>query len=74
MALNTPVEKVQPYWVVGAQVGLAAEDDRWSAALWIKNLTQSKYVTYINDLPGLGLVIKSYGPPRVIGGTISFKY
>jgi iron complex outermembrane receptor protein len=74
MALNTPVERVQPYWVVGAQVGVSTVDDRWSAALWVKNLTKSKYVTYINDLPGLGLVIKSYGPPRVIGGTVSFKY
>lgn len=73
-ASNSPVSRISSYWLVGAQMGVAATDDRWAVSVWAKNLTKSVYKTYLNDLPGLGIVLASYGPPRVIGGTLSVKY
>ncbi len=73
-ASNSPVSKIGSYWVVGAQVGVAASDDRWALTAWVKNLTKSVYKTYLNDLPGLGIVLASYGPPRTFGGTFTVKY
>jgi iron complex outermembrane receptor protein len=73
-ATNSPNSRVPGYWNVGAQVGIAAADDRWALNAWVKNLTKSTYKTYIIDLPGLGIVLNSYNPPRVFGGTLSVKY
>lgn len=73
-ANNSVNSRVPGYWNVGAQVGIAAINDRWSLNAWVKNLTKSQYKTYIIDLPGLGIVLNSYNPPRVFGGTFTFKY
>jgi iron complex outermembrane receptor protein len=73
-ATNSINARVPGYWNVGAQVGVAATNDRWAFNAWVKNLTKSVYKTYIIDLPGLGIVLNSYNPPRVFGGTFTFKY
>lgn len=73
-ATNSPNSRVPGYWNVGAQVGIAEINDRWALNAWVKNLTKSMYKTYIIDLPGLGIVLNSYNPPRVFGGTFTFKY
>jgi iron complex outermembrane receptor protein len=72
-AVNAPSNREPGYWIVGAQLGLADADDRWALSAWVKNLTKTKYRTYVNDLPGLGILLNVYAPPRVFGSTLSFK-
>ena len=72
-AVNAPSNREPGYWVVGAQLGIADSDDRWALSAWVKNLTKTKYRTYVNDLPGLGILLNVFAPPRVIGTTLKFK-
>lgn len=62
------------YWLVDARATVFSADDRWSVAVWGKNLTNTKYRSYVNDLPGFGWLLNIYGPPRTYGVTTSFNF
>lgn len=67
---NKPSNRQPSYWVVNAQVGISDAGGQWRLAAWARNLTKSDYRTFVNDVPGYG-VINLYGRPRVFGGTLS---
>ena len=73
-AVNSPGSYDSSYWIVNGRVSLREADDRWSLSAWVKNLTKSEYITYVNDLPTLGFLLNIYGAPRTIGATFSVKY
>jgi len=70
---NKPSNLQSSYWVVNAQVGLSHADDRWRVAVWVRNLTKTEYRTFVNDVPGYG-VLNLYGRPRVFGATLGFNF
>lgn len=61
------------YWVVNGRVGISGPDDRWTLALFGKNLTKTVYRTYVNELPDFGWILNVYGQPRTYGLSASFK-
>lgn len=73
-ANNSPGSHEGGYWLVGARASIAASDDQWSVAAWVKNLTDTRYRTYVNDLPGFGFLLNIYGQPRTYGVTLSSKF
>jgi iron complex outermembrane receptor protein len=72
--VNAPSNLEDAYWVVNGQVGFLSGDDRWSLTLWGRNLTDSAYRTYVNDLPAFGWLLNIYGAPRTYGVTASVKF
>ncbi len=60
------------YDLLGAQITLAAEDNRWEFKLFGSNLTDTKYYAQVNQgsLGDAG----SPGAPRTYGATISVKF
>lgn len=72
--LNEPVSREKGYWLVNANVSLSEADSRWSLTAWVKNLTETKYRSYINDLASFGFVLNVYGQPRTYGLTAGFKF
>ena len=73
-AVNSPGSKEDRYWLVNGQVGIGDADGRWRLSAWVKNLTKTRYRSYVNDLPAFGWLLNLYGPPRTMGGTLTFKY
>ncbi|MFO1260972.1 MAG: TonB-dependent receptor [Sphingomonadaceae bacterium] len=73
-AVNAPSNLEPGYWLVNARIGIGNIDDRWALSAWVKNLTKSQYRIYVNDLPDFGWVLNAYGPPRVFGATLGFKF
>ncbi len=73
-SVNAPSNLEDSYWLVGARATLFSEDDSWSVAVWGKNLTNTEYRSYVNDLPGFGWLLNIYGPPRTYGVTASFNF
>lgn len=71
---NAPSNLEPGYWLVNARIGIGNIDDRWALSAWVKNLTKSQYRIYVNDLPDFGWVLNAYGPPRVFGATLGFKF
>ena len=49
-------------------------NDRWSVALWGRNLTDKDYVTNTLRSAGTYGTALHYGPPRTYGLTVGVKY
>lgn len=71
---NVPATRQDDYWLVNASLALSDSDAGWSLTAWVHNLTKSKYLTYVNDLPGFGWTLNVYGPPRTYGLTAGFEF
>ena len=69
---NQPSNLRPSYVLVNARVTLEAGDTAWRVSLWGKNITNTEYVTYLNDLPAFGWLLRGYGDPATYG--ISFEY
>lgn len=72
--VNSPSSLEPGFWLVNARAGIGAEDDRWSLTAFARNLTDTHYRTYVNDLPGFGWVLNIYGQPRTYGLAANFKF
>lgn len=60
-------------WLINARIGL--DGGRISAALWGKNLTAKKYITYANDYRTFtGYIYSHRGAPRTYGVEIGYKF
>lgn len=53
-------------------------DDRWSAAVFVKNIADKEYITYISNNSGfppfIAHVQRFYARPRWVGGQISYRW
>ena len=71
---NTPVAAIDSYVLLNARVGLMADDSRWDVSLFVQNLADEEYTQYINDLIGLGAVLKTAGYSRTYGISASYNW
>lgn len=71
---NSPSSLESGFWLVNGRIGLAEQDDKWSVSAFVKNLTKTKYRTYVNDLPAFGWLLNIYGTPRTYGVSASVKF
>jgi len=63
------------YGVANARLGFRSADDRWEVSAFVRNATNKYYKIYNLDVAGLfGNVVSVYGPPRVFGGTITYRW
>lgn len=72
--VNAPSNRESGYWIVNSQIGLHNENQGWTLTLWAKNLTKTKYRSYVNDLPAFGWLLNIYGAPRTYGVTLAYSY
>lgn len=71
---NSPSSLEPGYWLVNGRLGLGSIDDKWTITAFAKNLTKTKYRTYVNDLPSFGWLLNIYGAPRTYGVSASVKF
>jgi len=71
---NQPSNLIDSYWLVNARAALEFDDGRYTVAIWAKNLTNTAYVTYLNDLPAFGWLLRGYAAPRTFGGSVEFNF
>jgi iron complex outermembrane receptor protein len=64
---NSPLLSQDAYWLFGARAALKAENGRWEAAVFVRNLTQKKYKSYSVDLSDFGFNQYYRGEPRMFG-------
>jgi iron complex outermembrane recepter protein len=68
--LQTGLNRQAGFAVVNASFSLdGGNNSRWSAGIWAKNLTNTRYKTRIFDQSGgpIGQVFQVLGPPRTLG-------
>ncbi len=65
---------VDNYFLFNTRLAFAASDDKWEAALWMKNIGNQFYQTSIISLAGFGLDYSHIGPPRTFGADVTFNF
>jgi iron complex outermembrane receptor protein len=71
---NQPADVVDSYTVANASVSLTSLDERWDVRLWVKNLNDEEYITYINNLPGPGFALNIFGEQRTAGISVGYRF
>ncbi|HVN01492.1 MAG TPA: TonB-dependent receptor [Caulobacteraceae bacterium] len=72
-ALNTPYLSAGSYWIENAEAEASTADRAWTLAVWVKNLSDTRYVSQATD-DGLGMGYRIFNPPRTFGFTVSHKF
>lgn len=68
-----PVEHLDEYSLVNANLSYAPDDSNWSVALWATNLFDEEYVTSALSVPPL-FSFASFGAPRQYGVEVRFDF
>lgn len=71
---NVAAVREPGYWLVNASIGVGASDDRWKVTAFARNLTNTTFRTYVNNLVPFGWLLNQYGPPRTYGVRVNFKF
>jgi iron complex outermembrane receptor protein len=67
-----PNFEIKDYGLVNASLGVHALDDRWSAQLWVRNLTNTYYWTAVSS--NANVVVRFPGQPRTFGASLTFAF
>ena len=70
---NDPLLAQDAYWLSNARIEFASPDDRWSVAVWARNLADEDYLVAGFDLASFGFDQLVVGAPRTYGLTVGFK-
>ena len=70
--INHRTSRSESYTLLNGELGFSGTDDRWSAGVFVNNLTDEPAVTYAIDVSGSGYALQSHVPPRWAG--IRFRY
>ena len=76
---NDPANTIGGYIVGNARLSWTSADERWGAAVFVKNIGDKEYITSISNNAsfaafGLGHVQRFYARPRWVGGQISYRW
>ena len=74
-ATDSRYSRLDPLDLVSARLGLRADNGRWDAYVWSKNLLDEKYFTFVAAGVGnTGALVAQLGDPRSFGGTLRLKF
>lgn len=75
-APNNPALAQESYWLANGRISLDSNDDRYSIALWAKNMFDKEYITFGFDTAGygLGFDLLSRGAPRTFGAELTYRF
>ncbi|PCI34241.1 MAG: hypothetical protein COB54_00130 [Alphaproteobacteria bacterium] len=65
---------VSSYNTLDGRIILNSLNADWQVSLWAKNLTNERYLRYINDVPGFGLFLPVNNAPRSYGVTVEYNF
>ncbi|MET0659509.1 MAG: hypothetical protein ABW110_15285 [Steroidobacteraceae bacterium] len=70
--IDPRIFRIDGYSVIDARVGVGSSDDRWRAALWVRNLTDEYYYGSIDK--ALDTITASAGMPRTYGVSLGYRF
>jgi outer membrane receptor protein involved in Fe transport len=69
---SDPVFDIKSYALVNARIGLKGENDRWTASIWGRNITNTYY--YNQAFGAADFITRYVGRPATYGVAFGFKY
>ncbi|MCI4646535.1 MAG: TonB-dependent receptor, partial [Hyphomonadaceae bacterium] len=73
-AENEETQSQDSYWLAGARLGLTSPDERYEAALWVKNLFDEEYAMEGSSNAALGFNTAVVGDRRTFGITLTGRF
>ena len=67
-------EKESSYIVGNARITYTSGDDKWSVAVFVRNLGDAEYRVYALDASFAGFTSNAFATPRWFGGTVSYHW
>ncbi|KQY66603.1 MULTISPECIES: TonB-dependent receptor [unclassified Sphingomonas] len=72
---NAPIDRESSRIVGNARISWATDDDHWTIAAFVNNLTDKEYRIYNLDLgASFGFANQSYARPRWFGGSVGYSF
>ncbi|MBT8447177.1 MAG: TonB-dependent receptor, partial [Gammaproteobacteria bacterium] len=72
---QAPASTENGYAVGNARASYTTNDEKWEAAIFVKNIADEEYLVQTFDLGGiLGMTEEFYGLPRWVGGSIAYRF
>lgn len=66
--------EIDEYGVLGARLGFKSSNDAWDLSLWGRNLANTRYISGVLVLYGVGSYGGIAGDPRMVGTTLRLKW
>lgn len=70
---NQPSNLQDAYWVLNGRASVQFGNGV-ELSIWGKNLTNTDYIVYLNDLPAFGWLLNGYAAPRTFGGSVKVMF
>ncbi len=72
---NAPIDRESSRIVGNARISWASDDDHWTLAAFVNNLTDKEYRIYNLDLgASFGFANQAYARPRWFGGSVGYSF
>ena len=72
---RAPASTQTGYAIGNARLSYQTADDRWEAAVFVKNIADEEYLVQTFDLAAiLGMNEQFYGLPRWVGGSLRYSF
>jgi iron complex outermembrane receptor protein len=71
---NNPTSFQPAYAVIDGRLAYATSDDRYSIALWEKNIADKEYRTFNGPIASNGYTLQQFGRPRWVGVTFRVNF
>jgi outer membrane receptor protein involved in Fe transport len=71
---NEPADAAPSYFVANARLGIGDQDGRWNVMAYVRNLTNEEYLTYINNVVGVGFKLDIFGERRTWGLAATYNF
>ncbi|OBX17614.1 hypothetical protein A9995_15445 [Erythrobacter sp. QSSC1-22B] len=69
---NDPTLVLPAYALVDLRAGIGAQDNGWTASIWVKNLTNKYYI--VNVLKTQDTLVRYAGQPATYGATLAVQF
>lgn len=70
---NLPQHLADDYYLLNAKISFMPKKENWSISVWGRNITNQKYLLYINDIQPL-FFLTINGEPATFGAEFSYHY
>jgi|GEM_PF-6182632 len=71
---NTPDSRVGGFGTLDANIGIESADGRYRFSIWGKNITNTNYLLYINDIPAIATFLAVRADPATYGVSVDFNF
>jgi len=71
---NSPDSRVSGHATLDGNLAFQTQDGRYRFSVWGKNITDTNYLHYINDIPAIATFLAVRADPATYGVSVDFNF